>query len=226
MNSFERAKNVFLKQGLPGALYKLYILGADRWFDLKYGIDTFRDEWVPGLTVASDNLHRGSQYQPSRIVPLRILFQRIKPLAPPESVLVDFGCGKGRVLLIAAERGIKQARGIEYARELCETAKRNCAEYRRRLKTDASFEIIESDVLDYKLRPDENIFFFYNPFDAFILNKILDHIEASLEQAPRKIMIVYLNPVCRDVIEHRPSFKTALDFRLLDYHFKVYENRL
>lgn len=47
------------------------------------------------------------------------------PMRPKDFVFIDYGCGKGRALFIAAEHSFKAAIGIEYASDLASIAKRN-----------------------------------------------------------------------------------------------------
>ena len=95
----------------------------DFHFDFKYKTDTRNKISLHDLTVTGENKERGSFYQPTMALSFNRLLDTI-PL-PPESVLVDFGCGKGRVLLLAVLRGIKKAVGIEFSPELCAIARDN-----------------------------------------------------------------------------------------------------
>ena len=63
-------------------------------------------------------MNRGYPYKATRVLPLRKLFCIIKGMIPVDSIFVDFGCGKGRALLIASEYNFKSVRGVEFAHEL------------------------------------------------------------------------------------------------------------
>lgn len=124
---------------------------------------------------------------------LRKLFRVLR--IEPGKVLVDLGCGKGRVLLIASEYGFREVRGIEFSPSSCGIARNNCLIYKTKTKTNTQFTIIESDVLDYKIRDDEDIFYMYHPFNASILKQVLFNISESLQVKKRKVIIIYCNPV-------------------------------
>jgi 2-polyprenyl-3-methyl-5-hydroxy-6-metoxy-1,4-benzoquinol methylase len=49
----------------------------------------------------------------------------------PRATFIDIGCGKGRVLLMAAEHGFRKIIGIDFAADLCLTARGNVEQYRR-----------------------------------------------------------------------------------------------
>ena len=77
---------------------------------------------------------------------------------PRESVFVDFGCGKGRTLVVAAELGFAGVRGVEFAAELCESAEKNYRLYQKKSGNRADFRIVREDVSDYAVKEGENIF--------------------------------------------------------------------
>ncbi len=224
MNILRRIKNSLRKRGIKTTFFKVYILIADYWFDIKYGTDTTRFLLLTDLTVTGGNKERGGKYQPTRIVPLRGFLTRIKPVIPLDSVLLDLGCGKGRVLMIASEFDFREARGIEFAHELCNIARSNCAAYKRAKGTRTNFEIIESDVVDYVIKSHENVFFLFNPFDEVVLSRTLANIVRSLEVAPRKVLIIFYNPRFNHVIEQQRCFSRVFDQYFWGYHFVVYSN--
>jgi len=143
----------------------------------------------------------------------------------PNGVLVDFGSGKGRMLLVASEFGFREERGVEFAHELCETARRNVARYTARTGVAAEFKIIESDAACYAIAADENVFMMYNPFDETILGRVLDNIAASLRKAPRRILIIYVNPRWGRVIEQQADFVLVHEWVLRGFKFAVYSSR-
>ena len=162
---------------------------ADYLFDMKYKTDTFSSVELDALGDDDTKKEHAIGYYVTRMVPLRKLFKALR--IQPGKVLVDLGCGKGRVLLIASEFGFKEVRGVEISPLLCDIAKNNCSIYKARTNTNADFAILESDVLDYRIKDDEDVFFLFNPFDAYILKQVLQNILASLQRRKRKIWIIY-----------------------------------
>jgi SAM-dependent methyltransferase len=160
MRIFQKAGNTLCEQGLWVTIVKFYILIKDYAFDVQYGTDTFMQTKFDDLTINSNNKDRGVYYQPTRVMPLIKLFENIKSMIPANSIFVDFGCGKGRVLLIASQFGFKEARGVEFARELCTIARNNCATYKAKTGVRTRFQITESDVVDYDIDTDDNVFFY------------------------------------------------------------------
>jgi SAM-dependent methyltransferase len=213
-------------RGLVTTLRRIQVVAFDHWFDARYRLRTqaLRPDQVRDLTVVGTNKARGIAYRATPILPMRRALRQIQPLLPPRSVLVDLGCGKGRALMVAAELGFHTVRGIEFAPDLCALARTNCAAFKRATRVQTDFQIIESDVVDYAIRPDENVFFLYNPFDDVVLDKVLDNIRASLEEAPRRVLIIYHNPRFGYVLERAHGLATVLHLDFWGYRFEVYAN--
>lgn len=212
------------QDGLSATFAKLYGLGVDYWFDFRHGTDTCSWSELDRLSIPSENKAAGNRYQPVRIVPLRKLLANAVS-QPANTVLVDFGSGKGRVLLVAAEWGVRELRGVEFSPELCRIARSNCDRFKAQTGIAATFQIMECDAVRYIVQPDENLFFFYNPFDDTVLSRVLDNIAGSLHSHPRKILIVYYNPVWNDVVTARPGLKVVRELRLWGSQFNLIENR-
>jgi Acetyltransferase (GNAT) domain len=220
----ERMRTSLRHQGLGTSIVKLFVLITDHLFDIRYGIDTCTWFQLDELTIDSDNKERGGNYQPTRVIPLRKLLNVIRPMIPHDSVLVDLGCGKGRVLFVASEFGFREVRGVEFAHELCEIAMKNSAVYRAKTGVETECRIIEFDVTNYTVNKEENVFFIYNSFDATILHKVLCNIVASLQGYHRKILIIYHNPKWAYVIEQCDTFTRLREFNFWGYEFTVYSN--
>lgn len=62
--------------------------------------------------------------------------------------------------------------------------------------------MIEGDVTDYEIEDEQNVFFFFNPFDDVVLEAVVKNLERSLRRKPREIAIVYYNPVHSHVLDN------------------------
>ena len=225
MNLVARLRASLRHQGPGATFFKLWALVADHAFDFRRGTDTGGRFELKHLTITGANRDRAGGYEASRVILLRKVFKKVQPLMPPESVLVDLGCGKGRVLLVAAEFRIKKVRGVEFAHELCELAKRNWAKFQARTGTTTECSIVEADAANYPIHSDENVFFMFNPFDETVMEQVMRNIAASLEERRRKVWIIYYNPRAGQVIERRQEFERLEDFNFWGYQFAVYSNQ-
>jgi SAM-dependent methyltransferase len=225
MGLLERFSSSFRRDG-PIATFNKFIAAVyDRQFDARYQLETAAEAELGGLTIKGANREHGRHYQGARVLVLRRLFRMLRSDVPPETVFVDFGCGKGRVLLIAMEFGFKEVKGVEFARELCAIANHNIAHYKSKRGLTTPCNAIEADATTYPIDPCENVFFMYNPFDETILAKVADNIAASGRAHPRKITVIYLNPRCSEVFAQKPEFVLTRDSDIWGNRYKVYTLR-
>ena len=132
---------------------------------------------------------------------------RRRDVRPGEDVFVDFGSGKGRVVFQAAARyPFKRVIGVELAESLNVVARENLARNRHRLKCQ-DVEIVTSDAASYEIPPDMTIAYFYSPFTGELFQRVIDNIVASLERHPRRLRIVYGNPMLESYIEQTGRFE-------------------
>tara|TARA_B100001013_G_C24545299_1_gene416376 strand:+ start:118 stop:801 length:684 start_codon:yes stop_codon:yes gene_type:complete len=183
----------FRKRGFSQTIKIFYLKFGNRYFDIKYGIDTAANTPLDSLEFDSENKNEGIEY--GTISPYFIR-KILRKLAINESdIIIDCGCGKGRVLLIASQYKFNKVIGIEFSPELIAIAHANierCKNYNN-FNID-KIKILEGDVLDYKFNNNESIFYLYNPFSNIILDKLCEHIVRSFNSNPRRILITYVNP--------------------------------
>jgi SAM-dependent methyltransferase len=197
-------------------------VAMDLRFDWKYGTDTMR--WVDrnSLDTQSDNRSHSAPYRATKVGPLLQLLNTLN--LPRDSNFVDIGSGKGRVLLIASQYGFHRVVGIEFSGELCAIARKNVEAFSRNAKPVSSIEVIETDATKYRFRAEDRVFFMYNPFDAFILAKVVDNIRRSLEENPRNAWLIYNTPLHHEVIKSAGLFRSDSFYEIGGNHFRVYTN--
>ena len=119
-----------------------------------------------------------------------------------ESAIVDLGCGKGRVMVVAAHLGFKKITGIDFAKELCVEAVRNMEAVQQSVP-GIEWQVIYANVLDYAIQPDDSVFFMFNPFVEETLNLFLDGLENSCNLVPRKTWFLYASPLHALALQNR-----------------------
>jgi len=196
---------------------------GDLGFDIRYGTDTSGVIEVDQVDTASPNKKFAMRYEVTRARPLRRLLTTLD--LPTDGVFVDFGCGKGRVVMIAAEYGFGRVVGVEYSPELCAAARKNVALFRDKVGRDLDVEIVESDVVDYDIPPDANVFFMFNPFQTEVLEAVVEKIARSAAEHPKKVWLIYLYPECRAAIDGAGAFEETGRHVWGDCEFVVYEGR-
>lgn len=107
---------------------------------------------------------------------------------------IDIGAGKGRPLLVAAERPFREVVGVELSAALADRARRNGAIFRRRHPACAPIRIETGDALQLPLGTGDLVLFLYNPFGEALMRRLVARLEAALA-TPRSLFVIYYNPV-------------------------------
>ncbi len=135
------------------------------------------------------------RYEPTSYSGLICAFDELETILTRHDRLVDFGCGKGRVLFYVNQRFQCEVCGIEVDEELYEIALDNRAYYNTRFRdTMERIEIINGKAEDYVIRPEDNVFYFFNPFEINIFEQVVEHIKESVEQHPRRVLVMMYYP--------------------------------
>jgi predicted RNA methylase len=219
-NMWIRAINSLKNKGLKRSIQSLLSILEDYWFDIKYGIDTIHWVELDDLEIKSKNKEKGRRYQPTRVRHFNKLMNTLT--FPSNSVFVDLGSGKGRVILMATKYGFKRVVGVEFSHDLCEKARKNLLLFKKKSRLDVDVDIIKSDVVDYEIKDDENVFFLFSPFGEFVTAEVLKNISISLEKKPRRVWLIYNNPVHHKIVERR--FVKLTDYVYGGTEFIVYTN--
>jgi precorrin-6B methylase 2 len=162
---------------------------ADREFDREHGVDTAG--WVRPqlLDTESGNLRFAVRYQPSSAEEFALLVGKLG-VEPGRFTFVDYGSGKGRVLLLAARHGFRRVVGIEFAQSLVETAARNL----REVGLEERVELLHLDAAQFDPPAEPLVLYFFNPFGVEVLRPVLERIRRSLAEAPRPVYVALTGP--------------------------------
>ncbi len=139
-------------------------------------------------------------------------------VAPGDAIL-DFGCGKGGILISLSKYPFSKIGGVEISPELVQIAKDNIR------KLDIRNVAIECcDAAEFKDLDEYNYFYFFDPFPEVVMQDVLRNIEQSILDRPRKITIIYLNPFCHELIESRGVFARIGELPHFEHDCFVYSN--
>jgi SAM-dependent methyltransferase len=112
-----------------------------------------------------------------------------------EDVFMDYGAGKGRVLLAAARFPFGRIVGLEVNQGDAEIARSNAsiAGPRRRCP---NIEVVVADARVWPLPDDVTYIYLFNPFWDETFKGMLDRVLESLDRRPRQLTLIYANPTC------------------------------
>lgn len=111
----------------------------------------------------------------------------------PQHHFYDIGCGKGRVLMVAAHSGFRRLTGIELDENLLETAEKNLKALPNN-KGEIQIHLQHVSALEYPYENQPALYVLFNPFDGQTLGKFIDRVRMLNKQ---ECCFVYLNPIYR-----------------------------
>jgi SAM-dependent methyltransferase len=109
----------------------------------------------------------------------------------PTDVVVDLGCGKGRVSCVAAQFAIRKSIGVEIDPPLCDTARTNGSRLRRH-RAPLHFVCQSATDFDYD---EASVIVMFHPFGADTMREVLARWQESLTRRPRLLRVAYSNPL-------------------------------
>ena len=111
-------------------------------------------------------------------------------LISKKDVLLDYGCGKGRVDFFLAYQTKAKTIGIEYDERIYQRAIEN----QRTATSRAKADFVLSRAEEYMVPAEVNRFYFFNPFSVEILHKVIARIIESYYEKPREAFLFFYYP--------------------------------
>jgi len=172
-------------------------LAHELYFDHRYKSDTHKIVEVEDYEdVQASTKDHSQRYQ---AVPYYFLKRAYSRFAGDvkESVFLDYGCGKGRTMMLALDWGAAKVYGIDFSPLLCGICSENLQSLE--LGRGASFVVENQDATTYEIPTDVNCMFFFHPFGEPVLRQVFERIRETLTRNSRKITVLYYNPVFEDL---------------------------
>lgn len=149
--------------------------------------ETEWDKLLRIKTSGRDDSHADQYRYPYEPTPYSVL----ERLASSEyigksNILLDYGCGKGRVSFFLAYQCKCKSIGIEYDGRIYEGAVRN----KESAVSGKRVELIHTNAETFEIEDADRIFFF-NPFSVEILKSVMHRIKESWYGNPRQILLLF-----------------------------------
>ena len=107
-----------------------------------------------------------------------------------KNVLIDYGCGKGRVSLFLSYQTRCRSIGVEYDDRIYADAEVN----RENGVSGRRTEFLKQGAEDFKVPSDADRMVFFNPFSVEILRKVIACVTESYYENPREILMFFYYP--------------------------------
>ena len=149
------------------------------------------DQRLQIQTCGRDDLNADQYRYPYEPTPYRVL-ERLADsgLVREGDVVLDYGCGKGRVDFFLSYRSSINTIGIEYDERIYRGAVENQKTTALRGKT----EFVLARAETYEVPAEVNRCYFFNPFSVEILHKVLARIIESYYEVPREVRLFFYYP--------------------------------
>lgn len=175
--------------------------GPDRRVERLCFVPTRKHVPLSVVRVPHQLRRSGHDYRPTP----RLVFKWAME-ALPEPVdrfaFVDYGAGRGRVLLMASHYPFEKIIGAEVAEELHRDCMLNIAQYPRSLMKCRNIDCEHMSALRLDIPNQDTVFFFHNPFNDEMMARVMDQVVKSYRQNTRRFYVI-----CVDL--HNPD--TILD---------------
>ena len=202
-------------------------------------LETTWDDRLHISTIGRDDLKSDEYRYPYEPTPYSVL-ERLADsgMISPDDVVLDYGCGKGRVDFFLSHQTGANTIGIEYDDRIYGDALAN----QQTADTGASADFVLTRAEEYDLPAEVNRCYFFNPFSVEILHKVMARILDSYYEEPREILLFFYYPSddyvaylmtvdeldfydeidCDDLFEGNDHRERILIFSLLDYEYEEY----
>ena len=149
------------------------------------------DELLQINTIGRDDLKADAYRHPYEPTPYSVL-ERLagSGLIGEDDVVLDYGCGKGRVGFFLSHQTKAKTIGIEYDDRIYRSALEN----QKSVVSGAKSEFVMARAEAYEVLPDVNRCYFFNPFSVEILHKVMARIIESYYENPRELFLFFYYP--------------------------------
>lgn len=150
-------------------------------------------EWDKKLkiqTIGRDDYSADQYHFPYEPTPYSVLTRLAESgYIDSQNILVDYGCGKGRVGFYLNYAIGCSAIGIEYDKRICQYAWQNQKTYTGK----KNVEILCMNAETYEIK-NADCFYFFNPFSVEILRSVMGQIMTSYYVNPRQMRLFFYYP--------------------------------
>ncbi len=149
------------------------------------------DKLLQIKTTGRDDTNADQYHHPYEPTPYSVLERLVDSgFFGKGDVVLDYGCGKGRVGFFLSYRTKAAARGIEYDDRIYESALGN----QKSAVSGAKAEFVLVRAEEYEVPPEVNRCYFFNPFSVEILHKVMARIIESYYENPREVFLFFYYP--------------------------------
>jgi SAM-dependent methyltransferase len=165
---------------------------ANRAFDRRYGTDTAEEVPLVATGISHEQARCGNGvYRPLWEGAFHDALRCVGVL-PDGYSFIDLGCGKGKLLMLAAGYPFARIVGVEFAPTLVETAQRNLTLFRAAHPDSPPIEAVAGDARHWPLPAGPAMVMIFNSFDPATTRQVMSAVDReALRDQP--LFVLYVN---------------------------------
>jgi SAM-dependent methyltransferase len=189
-DSFKNYYNYLLKNW--NKRVATHIIKHEKLGEQKYQLQTTGCVGLQQMKLSGMDTEHANFYMPAPYDMLETFFEKVD--LKKYKHFLDIGCGKGRVICVAAHYGVSKITGVDISKVFLQDAEENINTLKKKFpKVKAA--VVQANAFYYPIPTTVDCIFLFNPFNEIIMSGVIENIEISLKKKPRKITIIYFNPV-------------------------------
>ena len=203
-------------------------------FDRRYGVSTGGEVEVADSDLPGPHRAHAVKYQATHERVMEHVLAHL-PVRPETTSFVDVGCGKGKAVLMAAMRPFAFVLGVELSPAYCAIARRNLARFPAEARRCEDVEILCADATAFPLPAGDTAYYLFNPFEAPVLEPLLERIRTTAEAATRtavatgtpapRVLVAFCNPRVGTELLDRMGFRCLRETVVIspDWNWSLWE---
>lgn len=153
--------------------------------------ETTWDKLLQIKTTGRDDSNSDQYRYPYEPTPYSVLERLANSgLIRKKDVVLDYGCGKGRVDFFLSYQTRAKTIGIEYDERIFQAAVEN----QKNAVSGARTEFVLARAEEYEVPNEVTVCYFFNPFSIELLRKVMARIAESYYACPREITLCFYYP--------------------------------
>jgi len=153
--------------------------------------ETTWDKLLQIKTSGRDDSHSDQYRYPYEPTPYSVLERLANSgLIRKKDVVLDYGCGKGRVEFFLSYQTKAHTLGVEYDERIYQGTLENQKTAVSRGRT----QFVLARAEEYSVPPEVNQYYFFNPFSVELLRKVMARVTESYYVNPREMYLFFYYP--------------------------------
>ena len=196
-------------RGVVSALRNFLLTAENRRWERRFGLDVQSTVHLDEVNIVGANQSQGFFYVPTAIPVIDLLLEQLSDEIAGFS-FVDYGSGKGVVLLTASRFPFREVIGVEFAKELHDAALENIGKFESADERCSNVTSVLADAATFCLPENNCVCYFCNPFTEPVMRSVLENLETAHRQEGRKLYVLF------NQLHHEDAESTAKTGDLLD----------